>query len=82
VNEDNLRNVTRDASRRFRNQEREYLKDKINEIELNSNNMNIRDVYRGITEFKKSYNPKTNLVKDERGDLLADPQKIVTRWKN
>jgi hypothetical protein len=22
------------------------------------------------------------LVKDERGDLLADPQKILTRWKN
>jgi hypothetical protein len=21
-------------------------------------------------------------VKDERGDLLADPQKILTRWKN
>jgi hypothetical protein len=26
--------------------------------------------------------PKTNLVKDERGDLLADPQKILTRRKN
>jgi hypothetical protein len=35
-----------------------------------------------ITEFKKGYQPKTNLVKDERGDLLADPQKILTRWKN
>jgi hypothetical protein len=26
--------------------------------------------------------PKTNLVKDERGDLLADPQKILTRCEN
>jgi hypothetical protein len=41
---------------------------------------NIRDLYRGITEFKKGYQPKTNLVNDERGDLL--PQKILTRWKN
>jgi hypothetical protein len=57
-------------------------KDKINEIELNSNNKNIRNLYRGITEFKKGYQPKTNLIKDERGDLLADPQKILTRWKN
>jgi hypothetical protein len=60
----------------------EYLKDKINEIELNSKNKSIGDLYRGITEFKKGYQPKTNLVKDERGDLLADPQKILTRWRN
>jgi hypothetical protein len=58
------------------------LKDKITEFELNSKNKNIRDLYRGITEFKKGYQPKTNLVKDERGDLLADPQKILTRRKN
>jgi hypothetical protein len=39
----------------------------------------IRDLYRGIIEFKKGYQPKTNLVKDERGDLLALPQKSLTR---
>jgi thioredoxin reductase len=82
VNEDNLRNVRRDASRRFRNKKREYLKDKITEIELNSKNKNIRDLYRDITEVKMGYQPKTNLVKDEMGDLLADPQEMLTRWKN
>jgi hypothetical protein len=40
------------------------------------------DLYRGINGFKKGYQPRTNLVKDERGDLLADPQKILNRWKN
>jgi hypothetical protein len=55
VNEDDLSNVRREASRHFRNKKREYLKDKINEIELNSKNNNIRDLYRGITEFKKGY---------------------------
>jgi hypothetical protein len=60
VNEDNLCNVRREASRHFRNKKRKYLKDKINEIELNSKNKNIRDLYRGITEFKKGYQPKTN----------------------
>jgi hypothetical protein len=77
-----LHNVRREASRRFRNKKREYLKGKITDIELNSKNKNIRHLYRGITEFKKGYQPKTNLVKDERGDLLADPQKMLTRWKN
>jgi hypothetical protein len=47
VNEDNLRNVRRDASRRFRNNKREYLKGRITEIELNSKNKNIRDLYKG-----------------------------------
>jgi hypothetical protein len=30
-----------------------------------------RGVSRGINEFKKSYQPGTNVVKDEYGDLLA-----------
>jgi hypothetical protein len=77
-----LRNVRREASRHFRNNKREYLEDKINEIGLNSKNKNIKNLCRGITKFKKGYQPKTNLVKDERGDLLADPQKNLTRWKN
>jgi hypothetical protein len=58
------------------------LKDKITEIELNSKNKNIRDLYRGVSEFKKGYQPKSNLVRGERGNLLEDPQKILTRWKN
>jgi hypothetical protein len=48
----------------------EYLKDKITEIELNSKNKNIRELYRGIIEFKKGYQPKTNLVKDEGAIFL------------
>jgi hypothetical protein len=27
---------------------------------------------RGINEFKRLYQPRNNLVKDENGDLLAD----------
>jgi hypothetical protein len=39
-------------------------------------------MYTGITEFKMGYQLKTNMVKNERCDLLADPQKILTRWKD
>jgi hypothetical protein len=39
-------------------------------------------MYRGINEFKKGHQPRTNLVKDERGDLVEDPHKILNRWKN
>jgi hypothetical protein len=74
VNENNLSDVRREASRHFGNNKREHLKDKINELESNSKNKNIRDLYRGINEFKKGYQPRTNLVKGERDNLLADLQ--------
>jgi hypothetical protein len=48
INGDNLNNVRREASRHFRNKKRECLKDRINELAMNSKNMNIRDLYRGI----------------------------------
>jgi hypothetical protein len=54
---------------------REYVKDKIDELAMNSKNKNIRDMYRGINYFKKGYQPRSNLVKDETGDLLADRNK-------
>jgi predicted metal-dependent hydrolase len=46
-NSDNLNNATQEASRHFRNKKREYLKAKINELEINSKNKNIRELYRG-----------------------------------
>jgi hypothetical protein len=58
------------------------LKDKINEVALNSKNKNIKDLYRGIYEFKKGYQPRSNLLKDYNGDLLADSHGILNRWKN
>jgi hypothetical protein len=82
ANEDNLIDVRREASRHFRKKKREHLKDKINVLESNSKNKNIRDLYTGINEFNKGYQPRTNLIKGERGDLLADPHKILNRWKN
>jgi hypothetical protein len=39
-------------------------------------------MYKGINEFKKGYQPRTDLVKDERGDLPVDPHKILNSWKN
>jgi hypothetical protein len=63
VNEDNLSNVRREASRFFRKKNKDYLKNKINELESNSKNKNIGDLYTGINEFKKHYQPRTGLEK-------------------
>ena len=44
--------VGRDASRHFRNKKKAYLNAKIEELESNSKINNIRDLYRGINDFK------------------------------
>jgi hypothetical protein len=82
TNRDNLQNVRHETSRIFRNKKRENLKGKINELEGNNKNKNIRDLYRGINEFKKGYQPRINIIKDENGNLIADTQNILNRWKN
>jgi hypothetical protein len=39
-------------------------------------------LYRGINEFKKGYQHRINIIKDENGNLIADPQSVLNRWKN
>jgi hypothetical protein len=82
INTNNLKNLRRETSRTFRNKKREYLKGKINELESNIKNKNIKDLHRGINEFKKGFQIKINILKDKNGNLLADPQSVLNRWKN
>jgi hypothetical protein len=44
------------ASRYFRRKKREYMKDEINHLAMNSMSKNFRDLYRGINEFKRANN--------------------------
>ena len=50
---DNRNNVRCEASRHFRNKKKAYLKAKIEELETNSKIKNIRDLYRGINDFRR-----------------------------
>ena len=80
-NLDNLNNARHKVSRHFRNRKREYLEAKINELETNSKNKNIRELYRGICDFKKGYQAGTGIVKDGKGDLVADSHRVLARWR-
>jgi hypothetical protein len=51
------------------------------ELVTNSKKKYTRDLYREINDFKRGYQLRSNLVKDENGDLLADSH-ILNRWKN
>jgi hypothetical protein len=82
INGENLNNIRRETRRHFRNKEREYLKDRIDELATNSANKDIRDLYRRINEYKGGYQPRSNLVKDENSDFLAYSHNNLNRWKN
>ncbi|KAJ4436047.1 hypothetical protein ANN_18674 [Periplaneta americana] len=82
ANRDNYFNKRQEANRMLRNKKRDYLKEKLNEVETNSKNKNIRDLYKGIKEFKNVYQASINVIRDENGDLLADAHSILNRWKN
>ena len=58
------------------------MKAKIKELEANNKINNIRDLNRGINDFKKGYQPRINIVKDEKGDLVRDPHSILAGWRN
>jgi len=78
-NVDNLRNVRREDSRHFRKNKKEA---KIEELETNRKTKNIRGLYRGIKDFKKGYQPRTNVVKDKKGDLVTYLHSILAKWRN
>jgi hypothetical protein len=79
LNGNNLNNARREASRQFCNKTKKNVKEKIKEFATNSKDKNIRDMYRGISKFKRCYQPRSNLLKDENGDLLADSLDILYR---
>jgi len=54
-NVDILNNVRREVSRQFRDKKKAYLRAETEEIETMSKIQNIRNLYRGINDFKKGY---------------------------
>jgi hypothetical protein len=81
INGDNLNNVRLEASRHFRNNKKEYLKEKINDLAAHSKNMNIRDLYRRINEYKRGYQSISNIAKDESSGRLADSYNTLNKWR-
>jgi len=77
-NIENLCNVRRETSRHTRNKRNEFLKAKVDELETNSQIKNIGDLYRGLRRVTII----TNIVTDEKGDLLTDTHSILPGWRN
>jgi hypothetical protein len=38
-------------------------------------------LFRGISDFKKGYQPRTNIVQDDKDDVGTDSHSILARWR-
>jgi hypothetical protein len=51
-------------------------------LKQTAKNRNIRDLYTSRNEFKTGYQSRTNLIKEEKDDQLADSHSVLNRWRN
>ena len=58
------------------------MKGPLSEIETNSKNKIVRDLYKGIKDFKKGYQARVNVIKNQNEEMLADSNSILNRWKD
>ncbi|PSN39681.1 hypothetical protein C0J52_14417 [Blattella germanica] len=54
-NSEQLCSIRRETTRFLKNKKREYLKEKINDLEINAKNRNIRELYQGIRIERKGF---------------------------
>jgi hypothetical protein len=62
IDGNNLNTVRHKISRHFGNENLAFLKDKIDELAVNNKNKNIRNLYMGINDFKRGYQPRSMVI--------------------
>ena len=73
--------LRRTANKLCRHKKRRILNDKLIELDDNFKSKNIRNAFKIAKSIKTGYVAKTNLVKDETGQILSNSDKIKTRWQ-
>jgi hypothetical protein len=65
----------------FRKNKRDYMKAKVNKLEENSKNRNIREMYKGDYTYKKVYQSRTYVIKKHDSTIIADTTSKLIRWE-
>ena len=55
-----------------------YLLRNFNKLEENSKNKNIKEMNKGINEFKKGYQPRAYVIHKHDGTIVADTTSILS----
>ena len=67
------------SCRTLKKKKGDYMKAKVNWLEENSKNKIILEIYNGINEFKKGYQPRAYVIKKQDGTILADTSSVLSR---
>ena len=59
------------------------MKAKVKKFEKNSVNKSILEMYKGINQFKKGYQPRAYvlIIKKDDGKIVVDSTSILSRWE-
>jgi hypothetical protein len=79
----NLNSVKREVSRHLRKKGRNISQLKLMKLKLTVRwHTYMRDLCRGFSDLKKGYQPRNNIVRNEKVDLAIDCHSILARWRN
>ncbi|XP_033231545.1 craniofacial development protein 2-like, partial [Belonocnema kinseyi] len=74
--------ICKNTSRFYRRKKREWEKNEILAIENHKKQNNTREMYRGINSIRKGFQSRTDVIRDENGNLVADATEGLNLWKN
>ncbi|PSN33352.1 hypothetical protein C0J52_27179 [Blattella germanica] len=57
--------------------DREYLEEKIYDLEINGKNSSIGELYQGIRIERKGFQARTNIIRNENGNMIADSKSTL-----
>ena len=52
----------------------------VKELEIDSRHHNSRNFFQRVKNWRKGFQPRTNIISDEKGQLMADSGRVVARW--
>jgi len=64
-----------------RKKKRQQLERNLTDIEINYQNKEVRRFYKDIKDIKKGYRDTVTCVKDKQGNLIANEEEKLKRWK-
>lgn len=64
-----------------RNRKRKYENDRINKMEEDLKDNDLRTSYRYIHDLREGYRPRTTICRNENGQIISEPDEIKNLWK-
>ena len=72
--------IRRETRRLLKSKKKCHLQSLVKELEIDSRQHNSRNFFQRVKSWRKGFQPRTNIISDENGQLMADSVRVVARW--